>query len=419
MWLALILLLCLSAFFSASETSLASVNKMRLKARVEDGDKKAGLVMRLADDFDRTLSTILIGNNVVNIAFTSISTVLFTAALGQSGAAVATGVCTVLVLIFGEILPKSFAKENAERMALTAASPLHVIKVLLTPFVWVFVQIKRLLTGRRSAELNVQPSVTEEELKTIIDTVEEEGVLDRQETDIIQSVIELDSITAQDILVPRVDMAAVDKNAPQQQIVDLCVKGGYSRIPVYEDTIDNIVGILHVKDILSAVAVGSPLQPEALMREAKFVYRTKRINSLLAELRREKQHMAIVIDEHGGTVGLVTMEDILEELVGEIWDETDQAKTTVCQTGPNTWQVSGDTDPEDLFEAIGFVDKNFDSDYATVGGWALEILEHIPEPGETFHYKDLDLRILSVADQRIQQVEVAYNKDGQEDPQRA
>ena len=174
-----------------------------------------------------------------------------------------------------------------------------------------------------------------------------------------------------------------------------------------------------MKDILSAVAVGSPLQPEALMREAKFVYRTKRINSLLAELRREKQHMAIVIDEHGGTVGLVTMEDILEELVGEIWDETDQAKTTVCQTGPNTWQVSGDTDPEDLFEAIGFVDKNFDSDYATVGGWALEILEHIPEPGETFHYKDLDLRILSVADQRIQQVEVTYNKDGQEDPQRA
>ena len=410
MWLALLCLLAFSAFFSASETALASVNKMRLKTRIEDGDKKAGLVLRLADDFDRTLSAILIGNNVVNIAFTSISTVLFTALLGNNGAAVATGVCTVLVLIFGEILPKSFAKDNCDAVSGATAGPLSVIKVVLTPLVWLFVKIKQLLTGRRSSELNVQPSVTQEELKTIIDTVEEEGVLNRQETDIIQSAIEFDDITVQEILVPRVDMAAVAADAPGAEAVRLCLERGVSRLPVYEGTIDNIVGVLHVKDLLAAVAGGGAFSPRSLMRDVKFVYRTKRINELLAELRREKQHLAIVTDEHGGTVGMVTMEDILEELVGEIWDETDQAKTTVCQTGTDTWQVSGDTAPEDLFEAIGFSDKAFDSDYATVGGWALEVLQHIPAEGEVFHYKDLDVRILAVRDQRIQQVEVVYNR---------
>lgn len=410
MWLALLCLLAFSAFFSASETALASVNRMRLKTRLEDGDKKAGLVLRLSDDFDRTLSAILIGNNVVNIAFTSISTVLFTALLGDSGAAVATGVCTVLVLIFGEILPKSFAKDNCDTVSGATAGPLAVIKTLLTPLVWLFVQIKRLLTGRRSSELNVQPSVTQEELKTIIDTVEEEGVLDRQETDIIQSVIEFDDITVQEILVPRVDMAAVAADAPGPEAIRLCLDRGVSRLPVYEGTIDNIVGVLHVKDLLAAVAAGEEVHPRKLMREVKFVYRTKRINELLAELRREKQHLAIVTDEHGGTVGLVTMEDILEELVGEIWDETDQAKTAVCQTGDNTWQASGDTSPEDLFEAIGFTDKTFDSDYATVGGWALEVLQHLPAEGEVFHYKELDVRILAMRDQRIRQVEVTYNR---------
>ncbi len=462
----LVLLVAFSAFFSSSETALASVNKIRMKTRAEDGDKRAARVIRLSEDFDRTLSAILVGNNVVNIAAASISTVFFTQLMGAArGPAMSTAVTTVLVLIFGEILPKSIAKENAEAVALATSVPLEIIKTVLSPVVWILVQIKRLLTGRRSNELNVQPSVTEEELKTIIDTVEEEGVLNRQETDIIQSAIEFDNITVQEILVPRVDMAAVEADAPGEEIVELCLKDGFSRIPVYEDSIDNIIGVVHVKDLLAAVAQGRPIEARALLREVKFVYRTKRINDLLAELRREKQHMAIVTDDHGGTMGLVTMEDILEELVGEIWDtkrindllaelrrekqhmaivtddhggtmglvtmedileelvgeiwdESDQAKTSICQTGEHTWQVSGDTAPEDLFEAIGFRDKNFDSEYSTVGGWALEILEHIPAEGETFHYKELDARILKVNDQRIQQVEITYNPPEPEESDR-
>ena len=300
MVIAFIILLALSAFFSASETALASVNKIRLKTRAEDGDKRAARVLRLSEDFDRTLSAILIGNNVVNIASASISTVFFTAVLGAQGAAVSTAVTTVFVLIFGEILPKSLAKDNAEAVSVMTSGPLEAIKTVLSPLVWFFIQIKRLFTGRRSNELNIQPSVTEEELKTIIDTVEEEGVLDRQETDIIQSAIDFNNITVQEILVPRVDMAAAEANAPGSELISLCLKQGYSRIPVYEDSIDNIIGVVHVKDMLAAVAAGEKVQARRLLREVKFVYRTKRINDLLAELRREKQHLAIVTDEHGG-----------------------------------------------------------------------------------------------------------------------
>lgn len=405
-YLAFFVLLAFSAFFSASETALSSVNRVRLKTKAEDGDRKASAVLRLAEDFDRTLSAILIGNNVVNIASTAIATTVATALLGASGPAVATAVTTVLVLTFGEILPKSFAKENAEAVSRATAAPLGIIKIILTPFVVIFVFIKRLFTGHRSNELNVQPSVTEEELKTIIDTVEEEGVLDSRETNIIQSAIEFDNITVQDILVPRVDMAALPIDATGEETIARCVSGGYSRIPVYDGTVDNIVGVVYAKDMLAAVARKEEASPRRLLRTVKFVYRTKGISDLLSELKRDKQHMAIVTDEHGGTVGLVTMEDILEELVGEIWDESDRAKMSVCRIDDNTWQVSADTKPEELFEAIGFEDKDFDTDYTTVGGWVLELLEHIPVEGETLHYKDLDMRILSVEEQRIRQIEV-------------
>ena len=306
-------------------------------------------MLGLSDDYDRTLSAILIGNNVVNLTASSISTVIATSLLGQQGAAVATAVITVLVLVFGEILPKSFAKDHAERVSMAMGGPLYIVKTLLAPLVWVFVQIKRLFTGRRSSELNVQPSVTEEELKTIIDTVGEEGVLDRQETDIIQSAIEFDNTTVQDILVPRVDMAAAALDAPPEEIIRLCVEGGYSRIPVYEGTIDNVVGVLYAKDLLARLAAGKPIEPAALKRDVLFVYRSKRISELLAEFRRAKQHMAVVTDEHGGTLGLVTMEDILEELVGEIWDETDKDETPIRQLSENSWQVEGDVNVEDFF----------------------------------------------------------------------
>ncbi len=401
MYLVWLLLLAFSAFFSASETALSSVNKIRLRNRADDGDKRAALALRLADDYDKTLSTILIGNNVVNLSMASLATLIVTSRLGDSGAAIATAVTTVLVLIFGEILPKSFAKEHSETFSLGVARPLQFFRIILTPAVWVFVIIKRIFTGRRGTELNVQPSVTEDELKTIIDTVEEEGVLSQQETGIIQSAIDFDNTTVQEILVPRVDITAVEIGTPPQEILDICTQQGFSRLPVYEGSIDNVVGVLHAKDLLACLTRGEAIDVRALMRDVMFVYRTKKINSLLADFRRTKQHMAIVTDDYGGTAGLVTLEDVLEELVGEIWDETDADETPIRDLGNGRWEVQGDVNIEDLFDAIGFSDKYFDCDYASVAGWALDVLEHIPSAGEGFTYKNLHITVQKVEDQRI------------------
>ncbi|MEG0768514.1 MAG: hemolysin family protein [Ruthenibacterium sp.] len=411
MYLVFVLLLAFSAFFSASETALSSANRIRLRGSADKGERGARTALHLADDFDRTLSAILIGNNVVNIASASLATIMATALLGPNGAAVATAVVTVLVLIFGEILPKSYAKDNAERVSVRIAAPLQWIKALLTPLVWIFVQIKRLFTGRRSSELNVQPSVTEEELKSIIDTVEEEGVLDHRETDIIQSAIDFDNITVQDILVPRVDITAVEVHTAGQEIVALCVHEGYSRIPVYDGTIDNIIGVLYAKDMLSCLARGREILPRRMKRDVLFVYRTKRINDLLAELRHAKQHMAIVTDEHGGTLGLVTMEDILEELVGEIWDETDKDETPIRRIDATRWLVEGDVHMDALFETIHFSDPQFTCEAVTVAGWVLERLEHIPAVNECFTHKNLLITVHDMDEQRIESVTIAQLPD--------
>ncbi len=395
-----VILLAFSAFFSASETALSSANKIRLKTRAEDGDRKAARALELIEGYDKTLSAILVGNNVVNLYSASIATAAAIAMFGEKGSAIATAITTVLVLIFGEILPKSFAKDHSETFSLAVAAPLSFIRTILTPVVWIFIQIKRLFTGRNSG-MNLQPSVTEDELKTIIDTVEEEGVLSEQETDIIQSAIDFDNTTVQEILVPRVDMVAVEMNTPTEDILSTCLDNGYSRIPVYQNSIDNIVGVLHAKDLLNCLAKNKPIVVSELMRDVMFVYRTKRINSLLADFRRTKQHIAIVTDDYGGTVGLVTLEDVLEELVGEIWDETDSAEVPIRAISENKWEVQGDVNIEDLFETIGFSDRNFDCDYSSVAGWVLDVLEHIPVAGEHFGYKNLRIVVQKVEDQRI------------------
>ncbi len=405
-----IILILLSAFFSASETALSSANKIRLKTSSENGKKTARTALNLIEDFDRTLSAILIGNNIVNIASASLATLVATALFGESGAAIATIVVTIVVLIFGEILPKSFAKDNAEKVSATISAPLQWIKSVLRPVIWVFVQIKRIFTGALSNELNVLPSVTEDELKTIIDTVEEEGVLNSRETDIIQSAIEFNSITVQDILVPRVDISAVDVHAPTKEIISICVHKGFSRIPVYDSSIDNIIGVLYAKDLLYALSQNREIQPRKMKRDVMFVYKTKRINDLLAELRHKKQHMAIVTDEHGGTLGLVTMEDILEELVGEIWDETDTAEVSIRRIDASRWLVMGDTHIDDLFEEIDFIDKNFECEATTVAGWALEEFEMIPKIGDIFIYKNLTVTVNEMDEQRIESVKVEINK---------
>ena len=401
MYLFILLLVAGSAFFSGSETALSSFNRIRMRNRAESGDKGAALALKIADDYDKTISTILIGNNIVNMASSSLGTVMAVAIVGQQwGPTVSTVVMTLLVLIFGEILPKSLAKEHAETIAIQVAGIIDLLRKLFTPLVLFFVLLKKLAFGRKAAD--DQPSVTEDELKTIIDTVEEEGVLDSQETDIIQSVIDFDDITVQEILIPRVDMLAVDVNEPVDQVIATVLANSYTRIPVYENDIDHIIGMLHTRDLFECMARGTGIDVRALCRQLPFVYRTKRINELLAEFRREKQHMAIVTDDYGGTLGLVTLEDVLEELVGEIFDETDEVEALpVQQLEEHLFRVAGEANVYDVFEELGVSTKNFDSDFSSAAGWALECLEHIPAPGESFDFENLHVTVEQVEDKRI------------------
>lgn len=401
MYILLILLVAASAFFSGSETAISSFNRIRMRNRADNGDRRAALALKIAEDYDKTISTILIGNNIVNMASASIATIMAVALVGERlGPSISTIVMTLLVLIFGEILPKSFAKDHAEVIAIQVAGIISFLRGLFSPLVWFFVQLKKLFFGRNSGD--AQPSVTEDELKTIIDTVEEEGVLDSQETEIIQSAIEFDDITVQEILVPRVDIMAVDVNDPVDEIVTAVLNSSYTRIPVYENDIDHIIGMLHTRDLLVCLAKKQTINIRSMCRELPFVYRTKHINDLLAEFRRKKQHMAIVTDDYGGTLGLVTLEDVLEELVGEIFDELDDIEELPIQKLNDTlYRVAGEVNIDDLFDTLGVHFKDFESDYSSVAGWALECLEHIPEPGETFDFPPLHVTVEKVEDKRI------------------
>ena len=335
----LVLLIGGSAFFSASETALSTINRVRMKNAAEEGDKKAKKVLKIADDYERTISTILIGNNIVNIAASSLATVLLMKIFPVNGAAVSTVIMTVLVLIFGEVTPKTFAKQNADKLAGYVAGPIDFLRTLFSPLVFLLVKLTNLLTSKSVAE--DKPSVTEEELKSIIETIEEEGVLEEGESDLVQSALEFDEIEVQEVLTPRVDMIAFDLEDPWEELLHLVCSEGISRFPVYEESIDHIIGVVRAKDVLLA-EVGGKRDVRRLITPVMFVHRTMNISKLLNDMRRSKMQMAIVTDDYGGTLGLVTMEDCLEELVGEIWDEYDQVEEDFVPLGDDVYEVSGD-----------------------------------------------------------------------------
>ena len=282
--------------------------------------------------------------------------------------------------------------------------------------VWFFVKLKQLLTGRRSAGLELQPSVTEDELKTIIDTVEEEGVLDSQETEIIQSAIEFDDITVQEILTPRVDLVTIDVEDPLDEALEVVLGAHFSRIPVYRGTVDNIIGVLQVRDLLKAVVQKTDTRLSHLVTDCVFVHKTMRISTLLAEFKAKKLHLAVVTDDYGGTMGIVTMEDVLEQLVGDIWDESDEVRDDFVQVGHDTYIVSGDMNVFEMLEELGEDDRSFESDYNTAGGWAMEMLGHIPEAGEQYGYRDLVVTVSEVEEQRILSLRVERIPTLEEEP---
>ncbi|MEG0900012.1 MAG: hemolysin family protein [Oscillospiraceae bacterium] len=405
MYIVLIVLLMMSAFFSASETAFSTVNKIRLKNYAENGSQKAKVALDVAENFDKTLSAILIGNNVVNIAASAIATMLATAVLGTKGVLLSTVVMTILVLIFGEILPKSVAKENSEKLSLKMAGIMKMLTVLLSPLIFLFIKLKQIVV-KFSDNDEKNPSVTEQELMYILETIEEEGVLNEQESELVQSALQFDDIMVKEIITHRVDIAAIDINDSPDDTLNTIISEGFSRMPVYEKNIDNIIGILHTRDYLEAKLKGEPLNIRKMMSEPYYVHKTQKIGELLNEFRKNKLHIAIVTDDYGGTMGIATMEDMLEELVGEIWDEDEIEETEITQTGINSYEVNGDTSISDLFEELEMDDKELDTDYSSVSGWALEVLGHVPSENESFEYEDIIVTVTKMDDNRVIKLKV-------------
>ena len=405
-YILLVILIALSAFFSASETAYTTVNKIRLQNYVDAGSKKAKTALFIAENYDRTMTTILIGNNIVNIGASSIATLLFVKLFGPSGAAISTAVMTILILIFGEVLPKSFAKESSEKFALAFSRPLRILMTVFWPVVFLFIQLKKVAKHISPIKEEETPTVTEQELKFIVESIEDEGVLEKQESELVQHALEFDEKTVQEVLTPRVDMTTLDIEDDLQTNIGLVLTERFSRIPVCRGTSDRIIGILHTKDLLEALVRGDAIDLASMVQPAFFVYKTKKLSSLLADFKRNKTHVAIVTDDYGGTVGMVTMEDLLEELVGDIWDEDEEIIRDFVRIDSQHFLISGDLTIRELFDHLDLPFSNLESNHTSCGGWALEALGHIPQAGEAFRFKNMTLTIQEMDDQRVKKLSV-------------
>ena len=401
LWVALVILVGFSAFFSASETAFSSLNQIRLKSRAEDGDSSAARVLAMAEQYDKLLSTILIGNNIVNIAAASIGTILFTQMLGaERGATVSTIVLTIIVLIFGEVTPKSLAKEMPEKVA-TAVSPfLVLLMALMTPLTWLFTQWKKLL-GHFVHSGEADP-ITEGELMTMVSEAENDGELTDRESELIRSAIEFDDVEVEEILTPRVDVVAVEDDIPLEELAQTFAESGYSRLPVYHGTIDNIIGVVHEKDFYIA-RLKKATKIDDLVVPTLYTTGSTQISQLLRTLREQHHHLAVVVDEYGGTEGIITLEDILEELVGEIWDEHDEVTEDFRKQSDGSWLVSGSASVDDLYEELDLPEEE-DIDSNTVNGLVQEKTCHLPKVGDRFTLGEYDGVVTRTAKRRVTEV---------------
>ena len=412
---ALIILVAFSAFFSASETAFSSLNQIRLKSRAEDGDSAAARVLAMSEKYDKLLSTILIGNNIVNIAAASIGTVLFTRLLDpERGATVSTFVLTIVVLIFGEVTPKSLAKEMPETVA-TAVSPfLNLLMILFTPLTWLFTQWKRLLG--HFIHSTEEDTITEGELMTMVSEAENDGELTDRESELIRSAIEFDDVEVEEILTPRVDVIAVEDDMPLEEVAQTFAESGYSRLPVYHDTIDNIIGVVHEKDFYMA-RLKKEVKLEELVKPTLYTTGSTQISQLLRTLREQHHHMAVVVDEYGGTEGIITLEDILEELVGEIWDEHDEATEDFRQQSDGSWLVSGSASVDDLYETLDLPEDE-DIDSNTVNGLVQEKTHHLPKVGDHFQLNDYEGVVTRTARRRVTEVRFTHTAPAPQDDEK-
>lgn len=400
MTVAIVILVMCSAYFSATETAFTSLNTIRMKTWAENGDKRAARALAVGEDYDKLLSSILIGNNIVNITATTISTLLFTKIFVTYGATISTVVITIVVLIFGEISPKSVAKEFPERFAMFSAPILRVIILVLTPLNFLFSMWKKLLS--KIFKPSGDDGITEEELMGIVDQAESEGGLDAHEGDLIRASIEFNDLDVSDILTPRVDLVAVDEESTMQEVGALFVENGYSRLPIYHETIDNIIGVVHQKDFYKARVRG---EDRLAMIKSPVVYTTPntKIFKLLRILQMNKVHMAVVVDEYGGTEGIVTLEDILEELVGEIWDEHDEVTEFLRKQPDGSYNIDCTTDLDDMYDLF---EIKGECEASTVSGWVLEQIDRIPKQGDHFIAEGLEVTVTAVDNRRVMEINV-------------
>ena len=404
-----------SAYFSATETAFSTFNRIRIKNQAEKGSKKAARALALADDYDKLISTILIGNNLVNILGTSLATILFIDLCKDNdlGSTLSTVVMTVIILMFGEITPKSLAKKRPEAFVMFSAPIIRAILIILTPFSFIFGLWQKLLS--KAVKKDEDEGVTEDELISIIEEAEEEGGLDKEDGELIKSAIEFNELEVGDVFTPRIDITAVPKDASYDEVAKVFSDSGYSRLPIYDGDIDNILGIVYYKDFFND-AFGEGDSIVDISKPIIYVAKAQKINELLKELQNKQMHMAIVLDEYGSTAGIVTLEDILEEIVGEIWDEHDEKVEEIQQVGEKEYIVSGMASISKVLDAF---DIDEEPDSSNANGWAMDVLGKMPEVGDTFEEYGLSVEILETNGKRVEHLKIVDVRESEEDDEKS
>ena len=401
----IVLCVILSGFFSGSEMAYSSCSTLRLEHLRDGGSKRAGLAVKIAEHFEDALGAILIGNNLVNIAASSLITVLVVQLTGTDSMVwLGTLIITVVIIIFGETIPKITCKKSANRVAVRYAWPVRALMLLLKPLVWLVVKLIELLTRPLKGEEDEDAEEAVEELQNLIETAEDEEVLDEDQSELVQAAIEFDQISASEVMTARVDVCAIDIEDDWEDILALVEQAPYSRLPVYEDSIDNIIGVLYLNHFLKAMTEDGHTDIRKLLMPPCYVYKTMKLPAVLNTLKKARQHLAIVSDEYGGTLGVLSMEDVLEQIVGDIWDETDTVEQEVVQRSESEFELDGDMTISDMLELLGIDEDSFEAESETVGGWTVESFGAFPQVGDRFTFENWQITVLSMDGRRVEKV---------------
>ena len=411
LWASIAFLVAFSAFFSSSETALASYNKIRMKKLAAEGNKRADRVVKLSDEYSRVLTGILIGNNIVNIAASTIGTLIFTSYFGAMGAGISTIFLTIILLIFGEIIPKTLANDKAETVCMKNAAGMQFFVFLFGPLIFVFDKLKSFVN--RIDKSDKQPIITEQELKFMIEEIEDQGVLEDRESELVRSALDLDEVTASEVMTPRVDLVSVEVNEKVEKIKSVFLNERYSRLPVYEKQIDNVIGVLSEKDFFREYFSEKDFNIRNMLKKNLLIPPKTNIFELMKKFQQGKTHMAVVVDQYGGIEGVITLEDILEKLIGNIYDEKDSKKSCVIKLGDNTWWIDPDISVYEMYKEVcdgEFMGKTASN---TVGGWVLENLEKLPNEGDAFCFDNLEVSVSEMEDKRIVGVTIKKHDNDQ------